>query len=88
MVLALLEVEQLVSNAFLDEDTPGVLLNNRFLVLLSDALADTLSDLMVLCRAYLENGVFDLLRFTRLNLFGRLVPDVLKLRLIVCYPLF
>lgn len=33
MILALLEVNKLVANAFRDEDTASMLLNNRFLVL-------------------------------------------------------
>lgn len=36
MILALLEVNELVPNAFRDEDTASVLLNNRFLVLKID----------------------------------------------------
>jgi hypothetical protein len=37
---------------------------------------------------YLEDCIFDLLRFTRFNQLSRLVPNVLQLCLIVCYPPF
>lgn len=74
MVLGFLEEKKFVADAFADEDAAGVLLDNGFLVL--DSQVSYCSHLQATfgCaikerkkQTYLENGLFDLFRLSRLG---------------------
>lgn len=80
VILALLEVQKLVTNALLDEDTPRMLLDDALLVL-STVSTDV-------CPAkgeqiYSDDRIFHLLCLARLNRLLGFIPDTLQLLFVV-----
>lgn len=74
VILTILEVEKLVTNAFFDENTASVLLYNGLFVLFHkvNLSSSTNNEL-----AYLENRLFNLLDFARLDRPLRTTSQVL-----------
>jgi hypothetical protein len=87
VVLALLEEEQFVTDAFLDEDAAGVLLDDGFLVLFHRLERDVFMSSREFV-TNLENGIFHLLRLTGFDLVGGFLADVVEFGFVVCDAFF
>lgn len=83
MVLALLEVDEFISDALLDEHAPRVLLHDRFFVLrMAGVSAVGTTGGVGSGSSYLEDGILHLLNLAGLRSAGRSGPQFLQFALI------
>ena len=82
VVLAVLEVKKLVTNAFFDKDAASMLLHNRLLVLFQWINTLSLHVFKSIVSAHLKDGLLNFLNFSRLDGSLRTAPQILQFPLI------